>query len=72
MEYKTISAHDVLNLAWGALLERQQREIDRKKDLNMRGKASPIADAKIEKYEAQIREIGAALLAMEREMEEEQ
>ena len=57
MEFTTIDTATVLQLAYNALLEQWCNEIQRQARLSERGQASPIADARIAKYEAQLAEL---------------
>ena len=64
--FKTISDDKILSLAVGALLQQWEKEMDRKKRLNDQGKASPIADYRLEQLNMQIAELSKKQIELER------
>ena len=57
---------ELYKAAYNYVLALWSREIERKDKLNKEGKTSPIADAKIKKYNAQLDELHEVILDAEK------
>lgn len=57
----------IYNMAMGRLLEKIEKETERKERLKAEGKVAPIAEARLERYYAEEKELHEMILEAERE-----
>lgn len=65
--FTTMTEYDIIKAAHSTILDRWHREVQHKERMNKDGLEAPIADFRIEKLDAQLRELESGLIRMEHE-----
>ena len=60
--FTTMTEYEVIKAAHLTILDRWDAEMRRKERLESEGKPAPLADYRLDKYEAQLRELEDALI----------
>lgn len=68
----TITTYEIYRAAWSNILGHWSKEAERQERGRKEGRPTPIADARLKKYRAQLDELEKEILKMERRMNAEQ